>query len=177
MVNPVTDPANVSSYYACVDLELVAPGTLGEDNPGDDMMEPNDDEPMGNGGNGTDTSGGGMGMGGATTTTNVGALQPAGGATGNTSMTGSSTGTANTSTGGTGANTVNMQSPGGLMLGNLPRSESESSSGGCSLMGGVPRPGGLAALAAAGMGSAFAFRRRFRRPRSSQRRAGSPRSS
>ncbi len=30
MVNPVVDPANVSSYYACVDLELVAPGTLGE---------------------------------------------------------------------------------------------------------------------------------------------------
>lgn len=31
VVNEVLDPATTSSYYTCVDLELVAPGTLGED--------------------------------------------------------------------------------------------------------------------------------------------------
>ena len=37
-VNEVLDPATTSSYYTCVDLELVAPGTLGE---GDgDGMDP-----------------------------------------------------------------------------------------------------------------------------------------
>lgn len=30
MVNKVVDPSSISSYYACVDLELVAPGTLGD---------------------------------------------------------------------------------------------------------------------------------------------------
>jgi hypothetical protein len=33
MVNEVVDPSNISSYYACVDLELVAPGTLGNSPP------------------------------------------------------------------------------------------------------------------------------------------------
>jgi hypothetical protein len=33
MVNEVVDPSNISSYYACVDLELVAPGTLGDPAP------------------------------------------------------------------------------------------------------------------------------------------------
>jgi hypothetical protein len=33
MVDPVLDPSNISSYYSCVDIELVAPGTLGTDTP------------------------------------------------------------------------------------------------------------------------------------------------
>jgi hypothetical protein len=46
MVNPVADPANISSYYACVDLTLVAPGSLpaGDDPTGDD---PTGDDPTG----------------------------------------------------------------------------------------------------------------------------------
>lgn len=47
---PVPDPSSVSSYYTCVDIELVAPGTLGDDDSmdPDDGMEPDDgmqDEP------------------------------------------------------------------------------------------------------------------------------------
>jgi hypothetical protein len=30
MVDPVLDPSTTSSYYTCVDIELVAPGTLGD---------------------------------------------------------------------------------------------------------------------------------------------------
>jgi hypothetical protein len=162
MVNPVIDPANVSSYYACVDLELVAPGTLGE---GDDTAEPGDEPGTGGiGGNGADTSGGGMGTGGAATTTNVGALQPTAGAPGNPTL-GSGGGSATASAGGNGPNTAaNMQSPPGLPLGNLPQSDSGASSEGCSLMG-APRSGQLAALVGAGLLSAFALRRRVRRER------------
>ena len=158
MVNPVTDPTNTQSYYACVDLELVPPGTLGEGDdtgePGDDVTEPGDDT-SGNGGSG----GGSTGAGGAATTTNVGALQPMAGAAGN-SAPGSGNGAATASAGGTGA--ANMQGPAGLTLGNVMQPESGSSSGGCSLTG-APRSAHLAALVAAGLLSAFAFRRRGRR--------------
>jgi hypothetical protein len=39
---PIADPAPISSYYACVDIQLVAPGTLGTDPdapPGDDQPD------------------------------------------------------------------------------------------------------------------------------------------
>jgi hypothetical protein len=41
-VNEVLDPATTSSYYTCVDLELVAPGTLGEDDGMDPAPTPTD---------------------------------------------------------------------------------------------------------------------------------------
>lgn len=103
----------------------------------------------------------------------VGALQPMAGASGN-STPGGGTGSATANAGGTGANTANVQSP-GLTLDNLPRSDGGASSGGCSLMG-APRSSHLVALAGAGLLSAFAFRRRVRRERSSQSRVASRRS-
>lgn len=39
-VNPVTNPAPLSTYYACIDLELVPPGTLGNDDGDEDPMIP-----------------------------------------------------------------------------------------------------------------------------------------
>lgn len=52
-VNPVTDPANLDSYYTCVDLELVPPGTLGDGNeepgPDDDGSMTDDDGTQGMG--------------------------------------------------------------------------------------------------------------------------------
>lgn len=66
-VNRVLDPATTSSYYVCVDLELVAPGTLGE---GDDTDpapgDPADMDPM------TDVDGSSMDP---ESTMNVGAPQ------------------------------------------------------------------------------------------------------
>jgi MYXO-CTERM domain-containing protein len=53
---PIADPAPISSYYSCVDVQLVAPGSLG----GDPDQPPSDGEPDDPGMPGDDTSGDGM---------------------------------------------------------------------------------------------------------------------
>jgi hypothetical protein len=143
---PVLDPSPVSSYYTCVDLELVAPGTLddpGED-PGDEMGDGDGD------GMGDDPAMTGSGTPGQGQGTMGGAVQP----TDMTGMVGTNTSTGNGMTGsGTTGSTTNSESDsssgpyGSPSIPGMGMSSS-GSGGGCSL-----RP----AHTTSGHGSAFAL--------------------
>lgn len=178
MTTPVKDPTNVSSYYACVDLQLVAPGTTGTDNgtdPGDDnAMDPttppaDNGMPMGtpppaNNGNGMGNNGAASGnnMG-----TNLGTVPMMGDNRGSTTptMTGTSTGmTNNGTTTGVGSlmpsmtgNSNTLQPSNGTPIA-AGASESDDS-GGCSFSGRAPASP-FAALAMAGVATTLLARRR-----------------
>ncbi len=159
---PVADPSAVSSYYTCVDLELVAPGTLGEGDPMDDPgdMEPGDgmDDPTmtGSGTMGQGTMGQGT-MGQGTMGSGTMGVQP----TGSTGMVGGTMGAAQGNTG-----TANMgdDDPIGSGVMNPATGMGSSSGGGCRL--GSPRTSaasGAAALVLAGLASMLCIRRRSAR--------------
>jgi MYXO-CTERM domain-containing protein len=170
MNTPVKDPTNVSSYYACVDLQLVPPGTMGTDPPdgdpsddGDGMMMPGATPPANDGSMGTDGAASGSNMGG-----NLGTVPMMGDNRGSTTpgMTGSGTGVANNgTTTGVGSlmpgmntgngNTLQPSNGAPIMSG---ASESEES-GGCSFSGRTSASP-FAALAMAGMATALFARRR-----------------
>jgi hypothetical protein len=149
---PVVDPSGFGTYYTCVDLELVAPGTLGEGDPMDDPddMEPGDDmdeDPV--------TGTGNMGQGTMGQGTMGGAVQPTDSTNMVGGMMGSTQGTPNgTSSMGTGPYGEPYVDPNaGGMTG--------SSSGGCSLSAPrTPAAGGSAALVLAGLASMLCIRRR-----------------
>jgi hypothetical protein len=156
MVNPVANPGAVSSYYSCVDLELVAPGTMAE--PDDDgSMEP---EGMGAGGAGTMGSGA-MGSAGAGTT-GAGTM---GAGLGTVPMMGDNTGATSPPTvmnmgAGTTMTGVGSLTPMATAPTSTPMS-SGGSEGGCSLGSrGAASP--FAALALAGAFALLAQRRRAR---------------
>jgi hypothetical protein len=134
MVNPVTDPSNISSYYSCVDLELVAPGTLGAADPGE---PPAPDTPQ------AGASDGAMSEAEGTVPANPGA-KPEGEGTGGAGNGGVDTGKADdataTSNAASGANAGSMG----------------TSLGGVSPMGDARAPGGASTAAATGAAQATA---------------------
>lgn len=164
MVNPVTDPTNTSSYYACVDLELVAPGTMGEtdgtDDPGEGDPDPMTAPEAPTGSNGAQpgpSQGAAVGSMSGDAGSNLGSAptMPADTTSNNgVAMVGNVMGM---ETEGAPATPMgSSQSPGGLM--NIPAQGSDgsaaASSGGCGL--GAQRPTGGAVLAAFGLLAALA---------------------
>jgi hypothetical protein len=177
MTTPVKDPTNVSSYYACVDLQLVAPGTMGTDEGNDTGMDPTTPPPSDNNGMMMGTpppaNNGNMGTNGAASGsnmgTNLGTVPMMGDNRGSTTPAtpgSSTTGMANngTTTGvgslmpgmNTGnSNTLQPSNGAAIMSGG---SESDDS-GGCSFSGRTPASP-FAALAMAGMATTLLARRR-----------------
>lgn len=151
-VNPVADPAPLSTYYTCIDVELVPAGTLGTNEPGSDNGAggPMTPAPDGNGEAPEDDS---MGLG----------MVPAMGddTGGQTSMMlGSGNPVGSSSTPGSGNPMGNGQidnTPGAP----VPSSMSSGSSGGCSVAA-APQ-GAFALLGIAGLCAALSARRRTRR--------------
>ncbi len=186
MVNPVTDPTNTSSYYACVDLELVPRGTLddmggtAEPEAGDPgpMGTPDDPMPaaeapagsnpgaMGSNGGSMGSSGSSMNSSGGAAGSNLGSAPAMAADTTSSNavaMLGNGVGTGNVGAPAT-SPMGNSQSPGGLI--NIPAQGSDASStssGGCGL--GTERTSGSSVLAAVGLLSALSAGRRLRRRR------------
>lgn len=179
--NPVADPTNVSSYYACVDLELVAPGTMGGNDGEEDPMT--DPPPASDPGNmGTNTMNGGTmnpGTGSAGSTgaangnmgTNLGTVPMMGDSTPTTpAMTGTTNMATSTPTSGVGSLMPTMGMSTGTPYTGTPvmaGAASSDDSGGCSLTNsGVTSrstgTSGYAALAVAGAFASLSARRRTR---------------
>ncbi|HWO14882.1 MAG TPA: SCE4755 family polysaccharide monooxygenase-like protein [Polyangiaceae bacterium] len=175
---PIADPAPISSYYSCVDITLVAPGTLGDDPDAPDEAEPGAEEPVDDGApvpenapdegevGGTDMSGAAPSGGSATGDTGSTPLIPAG--SGTPTDTGSSGTPApageiamNDGTQGTPApNAGGVTTPPPVFMGSS--TESSASSGGCALAA-TPSAGPLG-LGALGLLAALGrLRRRERR--------------
>jgi hypothetical protein len=165
MTNPVADPTSISTYYACVDLEIVAPGTLG--NPPDDgETDPTDEPapmpmPAGMGGSNGMTAGSGMTAGNGMTAGMLGTVPMMGDTMGGGSTTPAGMSTGNPST-----------AVGGLMPGAAPAAapnlmnESESSeSGGCALGVSALRASGSSAWAMFGLAGVLTLLVRRRRNR------------
>jgi hypothetical protein len=189
---PIADPSGISSYYNCVDIEIVPPGTLANDpnageQPGDDgtgEMTP----PADNGQNGDDGADDGAGDDGASDPA-TGTTPPAnnGGSSsansGNNMPPPSSTlipvgmmpgmdtsGNGSTPASGTGTGVVAMNDTNGAVTGGLagvapptlPNSSSSDSSGGCSLAPSTQRDGAFG-VAALGVLAFIGLRRRTSR--------------
>jgi hypothetical protein len=149
---PVVDPSGFGTYYTCVDLELVAPGTLGD---GDPMDDPDDMEP----GDGMDedpvTGTGNMGQGTMGQGTMGGAVQPTDSTNMVGGMMGATQGTPNGSDMDNGSYGDGYTNSGtGMMTG--------SSSGGCSIGAPSRAPSAGAALVILGLASALSARCRRR---------------
>jgi MYXO-CTERM domain-containing protein len=155
MVNPVADPTDVSTYYTCVDLEIVPPGTLGEEPTG---AAGSSSMPGGAAGSSSMPAGGSPnGMTAGTNNTNPIPLPAMGdNMGGGTTPAGMNTGYGNTSTG---VGTLNPSTGSAAMSG----SES-SDSGGCAVAapGFAGSSGRWAALGLAGAVALLARRRRNR---------------
>jgi hypothetical protein len=168
MTTPVKDPTNVSSYYACVDLQLVAPGTMGTDDGMDPTTPPPSDNngdmmgtnpPASNGNTDTNGAASGSNMG-----TNLGTVPMMGdnrGSTtpGTTGMTnnGTTTGVGSLTPGmNTGTSNTLQPSNGAPILSGASESDD---SGGCSFGGRTPASP-FAALAMAGVATTLLARRR-----------------
>ncbi|MEY2935968.1 MAG: hypothetical protein RL033_6717 [Pseudomonadota bacterium] len=169
--NPVADPTAISTYYTCVDVEIVAPGTLGDD----------DEDPVGAAGGSSMPGAAGsssVGTGAAGSgSTGVGGSSAAGGMTAggtNTSplplpMMGDNTGGTTTPAGGMNTGTpttaVGSLTPGmgsTSAPGAMSASESDSDSGGCALGMAGSSSRWAAALSLAGALTLLARRRRNR---------------
>ncbi|MEY4547293.1 MAG: hypothetical protein RL685_3488 [Pseudomonadota bacterium] len=157
--NPVADPSGVSTYYTCVDVEIVAPGTLGDDEVDPVGAAGGSSMPgaAGSGSMGAAGSAGGMAASG--TNTNPLPLPMMGDNTGGTPTPagGMNTGTPTTAVGSLTPNTGSTAAPGAMSA-----SESDSDSGGCAL--GMANSGSrwAAALSLAGALTLLARRRRNR---------------
>jgi MYXO-CTERM domain-containing protein len=161
--NPVTDPSGVNTYYQCIDLEIVPPGTLGEEPMG---AAGSSSMPMGAAGSssmpmmgagGSGSMTGGMNAG--TSNTNPLPVAPMGDNMGGGASPAGMTGSGNTNMG------VGMLTPGsstGSAATPAAMSASESSdSGGCAL-GAAGSGSRWAALGLAGAVALLARRRRSR---------------
>jgi chitin binding protein len=189
---PIADPSGISSYYNCVDIEIVPPGTLGNDpgeQPGDEGA--GEAPPADNGGDPSGDDGAEDGAGdegasdpatGTTPPTNNGGSSSASSGNGMPAPSGTlipvgmmpgmdtSTGSSSTAASGTGTGVVAMNDTGSAVTGGLngvapptlPNSSASDSSGGCSLAPTSEREGGLG-VAALGVLAFIGLRRRTKR--------------
>ena len=176
---PVKDPSGDSTYYTCADIELVAPGTLGTNDPATDPPPANTGNTgagntgagnMGTGNTGTGNTGN-TGTGAGNMGTNLGTVPMMGDNTAGGTPAGTGTSNGNTSTGvGSLMPAMGMSTGNGLAPSNgapimSGASNSSDSGGGCSVSGqGTSTPvSPFAALAVVGLFGTLAARRRARR--------------
>lgn len=163
---PVTDPAALSTYYTCVDLELVAPGTLGETPAPGEGTEPEPGEGMepaaggetpstempSSGSSNSGSSNSGSASGGM----NLGTVPPSG----ENAPPSSAPAMGNSATGSTTNNGATTPGTGTQALGDvMGGSESSSSSGGCNAAA-PANTAGLASLLGLGLVATLTSRRR-----------------
>lgn len=157
---PVTDPAALSTYYTCVDLELVAPGTLGEAPEPGEGTEPEPGEGMEPAGGETPSAempgSGSSNSGSASGGMNLGTVPPSG----ENAPPSSAPAMGNSATGSTTNNGATTPGTGTQALGDvMGGSESSSSSGGCNAAA-PANTAGLASLLGLGLVATLTSRRR-----------------